>query len=159
MHKKLTDAEKAKALYRRAMAQVVLKEENEAIADLELAAKLQPEDGGIKAQCVRWSTSLISWATVLTLETADWQRRSSVSRIARRRRARLTPRFSTKRRAGLSSGHLFAHSIRVVSRNGIAPYTQHHGLVGEADPSPPSTLSLVSGCFDSLSVALYWALE
>lgn len=52
MHKKLTDAEKAKALYRRAMASIVLKEENEAIADLELASKLQPEDGGIKAQCV-----------------------------------------------------------------------------------------------------------
>ncbi|BGO90578.1 hypothetical protein NBRC10512_005298 [Rhodotorula toruloides] len=50
MHKKLTDAEKAKALYRRAMASIVLKEENEAIADLELASKLQPEDGGIKAQ-------------------------------------------------------------------------------------------------------------
>ncbi|BGP31049.1 peptidyl-prolyl cis-trans isomerase cpr6 [Rhodotorula toruloides] len=50
MHKKLTDAEKAKALYRRAMASIVLKEETEAIADLELASKLQPEDGGIKAQ-------------------------------------------------------------------------------------------------------------
>ncbi|BGP23711.1 peptidyl-prolyl isomerase D [Rhodotorula toruloides] len=50
MHKKLTDAEKAKALYRRAMARVVLKEDNEAIADLEEASKLQPEDGGIKAQ-------------------------------------------------------------------------------------------------------------
>ncbi|GAA6029639.1 hypothetical protein JCM8097_000980 [Rhodosporidiobolus ruineniae] len=46
--RKLTDGEKAKALYRRALAQVQAKQDQEAIKDLEEAQKLQPEDGAIK---------------------------------------------------------------------------------------------------------------
>ncbi|BGP14927.1 hypothetical protein JCM10213_003716 [Rhodosporidiobolus nylandii] len=48
--KQLTDAEKAKALFRRAKAHAVLKDEKEAVADFEAAAKLQPEDASIKAE-------------------------------------------------------------------------------------------------------------
>lgn len=42
-----TDAEKAKALYRRALARVALKNDEEAIVDLEQAAKLVPGDAGV----------------------------------------------------------------------------------------------------------------
>ncbi|GAA5821081.1 hypothetical protein JCM3770_000082 [Rhodotorula araucariae] len=50
MAKRLSEGEKAKALYRRAMARLVLKEEKEAVADLEEAAKLQPEDAAIRKE-------------------------------------------------------------------------------------------------------------
>ena len=43
----ITDAEKAKALYRRALAQVGLKEEEEALKDLEEANKLVPGDAAV----------------------------------------------------------------------------------------------------------------
>ncbi|GAA5900615.1 hypothetical protein JCM6882_000922 [Rhodosporidiobolus microsporus] len=48
--KKLAEGEKAKALYRRALARGALKEEKEAIADLEEALKFQPEDAAIKKE-------------------------------------------------------------------------------------------------------------
>ncbi|GAA6001296.1 uncharacterized protein JCM10292_007002 [Rhodotorula paludigena] len=50
MAKRLADADKAKALYRRAMLRVALKEEKEAIDDLEQAATFQPEDAAIKKE-------------------------------------------------------------------------------------------------------------
>ncbi|GAA5945205.1 hypothetical protein JCM3775_003698 [Rhodotorula graminis] len=50
MAKRLTDADKAKALYRRAMARTLLKEEKEAVDDLEEAAKLQPDDAAIRKE-------------------------------------------------------------------------------------------------------------
>lgn len=50
MTKQLTEADKAKALYRRAMAHVTLKDEQEAIKDLEEALKLQPEDAAVKKE-------------------------------------------------------------------------------------------------------------
>ncbi|GJN89875.1 hypothetical protein Rhopal_002864-T1 [Rhodotorula paludigena] len=50
MAKRLGDADKAKALYRRAMLRVTLKEEKEAIDDLEQAATFQPEDAAIKKE-------------------------------------------------------------------------------------------------------------
>ncbi|GAA5992733.1 hypothetical protein JCM10908_006903 [Rhodotorula pacifica] len=50
MTKQLTEADKAKALYRRAMAHVVLKDEQEAIKDLEAAQQLQPEDAAVKKE-------------------------------------------------------------------------------------------------------------
>ncbi|BGP38944.1 peptidyl-prolyl cis-trans isomerase cpr6 [Rhodotorula kratochvilovae] len=50
MAKRLSEGEKAKALYRRAMARLVLKEEKEAVEDLEEAAKLQPEDAAIRKE-------------------------------------------------------------------------------------------------------------
>ncbi|GAA5848752.1 hypothetical protein JCM9279_002932 [Rhodotorula babjevae] len=50
MAKRLTDADKAKALYRRAMARTLLKEEKEAVEDLEEAAKLQPDDAAIRKE-------------------------------------------------------------------------------------------------------------
>jgi len=52
MAKRLTEADKAKALYRRAMARTLLKEEKEAVEDLEEAAKLQPDDAAIRKECV-----------------------------------------------------------------------------------------------------------
>lgn len=52
MSKRLSEGEKAKALYRRAMARVVVREEKEAVEDLEEAAKLQPEDAAIRKECV-----------------------------------------------------------------------------------------------------------
>ncbi|GAA5985419.1 hypothetical protein JCM11641_000151 [Rhodosporidiobolus odoratus] len=48
--KKLSEGEKAKALFRRAKGQLALKQEKEAVADFEAAAKLQPEDGAIKQE-------------------------------------------------------------------------------------------------------------
>lgn len=48
--RKLSDAEKAKALYRRAVAQLAVKEEAAAIADLEQAAKLVPADAAIQRE-------------------------------------------------------------------------------------------------------------
>lgn len=50
MTKQLTDADKAKALYRRAMAHVILKDEPEAIKDLEAAQALQPDDAAVKKE-------------------------------------------------------------------------------------------------------------
>ncbi|TNY19935.1 peptidyl-prolyl cis-trans isomerase Cpr7 [Rhodotorula diobovata] len=50
MSKRLSEGEKAKALYRRAMARVVVREEKEAVEDLEEAAKLQPEDAAIRKE-------------------------------------------------------------------------------------------------------------
>ncbi|BGP47049.1 peptidyl-prolyl cis-trans isomerase cpr6 [Rhodotorula kratochvilovae] len=50
MAKRLSEGEKAKALYRRAMARLVLKEEKEAVEDLEEAVKLQPEDAAIRKE-------------------------------------------------------------------------------------------------------------
>jgi peptidyl-prolyl isomerase D len=50
--KPLTDGEKAKALYRRALARVAGKDDKEAIVDLEAAQKLQPDDAAIKQACV-----------------------------------------------------------------------------------------------------------
>ena len=50
MTKQLTDADKAKALYRRAMAHVILKDEAEAIKDLEAAQALQPDDAAVKKE-------------------------------------------------------------------------------------------------------------
>ncbi|GAA5893929.1 hypothetical protein JCM8208_001281 [Rhodotorula glutinis] len=50
MAKRLTEADKAKALYRRAMARTLLKEEKEAVEDLEEAAKLQPDDAAIRKE-------------------------------------------------------------------------------------------------------------
>ena len=49
MTKQLTDADKAKALYRRAMAHVILKDEAEAIKDLE-AAQERVEERKAKAR-------------------------------------------------------------------------------------------------------------
>ncbi|GAA5870552.1 hypothetical protein JCM8547_002046 [Rhodosporidiobolus lusitaniae] len=46
--KTLSEGEKAKALYRRAMARSAMKADKEAVADLEKAAELQPEDAAIK---------------------------------------------------------------------------------------------------------------
>jgi peptidyl-prolyl isomerase D len=43
----ITDAEKAKALYRRAIAEVALKDEEAALKDLEEANKLIPDDGAV----------------------------------------------------------------------------------------------------------------
>lgn len=43
----IPDADKAKAYYRRAMARVGMKDEEEALADLTEAAKLAPGDAGI----------------------------------------------------------------------------------------------------------------
>ncbi|KAK4702310.1 peptidyl-prolyl isomerase D, partial [Phenoliferia sp. Uapishka_3] len=48
--RKLTDAEKGKALYRRAVAELSVKEETAAIADLELAIKLVPGDAAIQKE-------------------------------------------------------------------------------------------------------------
>ncbi|KAM0746401.1 hypothetical protein T439DRAFT_329847 [Meredithblackwellia eburnea MCA 4105] len=50
--RKLTDQEKAKALYRRAVAELAVKEEQAAIADLENAAKLVPSDAAIQKELV-----------------------------------------------------------------------------------------------------------
>jgi peptidyl-prolyl isomerase D len=46
----LTDVEKAKALYRRAIAQIGLKDEDTALKDLEAAAKLVPGDAAISKE-------------------------------------------------------------------------------------------------------------
>jgi len=43
----ITDAEKAKALYRRALARIGLKDEEEALKDLEEANKLVPGDAAV----------------------------------------------------------------------------------------------------------------
>jgi peptidyl-prolyl isomerase D len=43
----ITDAEKAKALFRRAVAQIGLKDEDSALADLEEANKLVPGDAAV----------------------------------------------------------------------------------------------------------------
>ncbi|GAA5886317.1 hypothetical protein JCM16303_003761 [Sporobolomyces ruberrimus] len=48
--KVLTDSEKAKALYRRAMGHLAVKDESEAIKDLEQAQASQPEDGAIRKE-------------------------------------------------------------------------------------------------------------
>lgn len=48
-----TDADKAKAHYRRAVALVGLKEEEEALKDLEAAAHLAPNDAGISNETAR----------------------------------------------------------------------------------------------------------
>ena len=48
----LTDAEKAKALYRRAVAELAVKEEAAAISDLEAAAVLVPTDAAIQKESV-----------------------------------------------------------------------------------------------------------
>lgn len=45
--KDISNAEQAKALYRRAIAHLGLKNEDEALADLKAADKLAPGDGGI----------------------------------------------------------------------------------------------------------------
>lgn len=50
MTKELSAAEKAKALYRRAMARAILKDDAEAIKDLEAAQQEQPADGGIQKE-------------------------------------------------------------------------------------------------------------
>ncbi|GAA5952472.1 hypothetical protein JCM21900_005320 [Sporobolomyces salmonicolor] len=50
MKKKLSEGERAKALYRRALGRVACKEEEEAIQDLEEALKLQPEDAAIRKE-------------------------------------------------------------------------------------------------------------
>ncbi|GAA6063124.1 hypothetical protein JCM10212_002327 [Sporobolomyces blumeae] len=50
MRKPLTDGEKAKALYRRAMGHLAVKDETVAIKDLEQAQKLQPDDGAIRKE-------------------------------------------------------------------------------------------------------------
>jgi peptidyl-prolyl isomerase D len=46
----LTNAEKAKALFRRAVANIGLKDEDSALADLEVANALVPEDGAVKLE-------------------------------------------------------------------------------------------------------------
>ncbi|GAA5916166.1 uncharacterized protein JCM6883_000096 [Sporobolomyces salmoneus] len=48
--KKLMESEKAKAYYRRAMGHLAVKDESEAIEDLEAAQALQPEDGAIRKE-------------------------------------------------------------------------------------------------------------
>ncbi|GAA5956795.1 hypothetical protein JCM3765_005739 [Sporobolomyces pararoseus] len=48
--KPLTESEKAKAHYRRAMGHLAVKDESEAIKDLEAAQALQPEDGAIRKE-------------------------------------------------------------------------------------------------------------
>ena len=48
--KPLTESEKAKAHYRRAMGHLAVKDEPEAIKDLEVAQTLQPEDGAIRKE-------------------------------------------------------------------------------------------------------------
>ncbi|GAA6014648.1 hypothetical protein JCM10207_006889 [Rhodosporidiobolus poonsookiae] len=50
MRKRLSEGDKAKALYRRAAAHVALKEDKEAVADFEAALQLQPEDAAIKKE-------------------------------------------------------------------------------------------------------------
>lgn len=49
-YRKLADGEKAKALYRRAVGHVAIKEEENAIKDLEQALKLAPQDGAISKE-------------------------------------------------------------------------------------------------------------
>lgn len=49
----LTDVEKGKALFRRAVANVGLKDEDAAVEDLEKAAVLVPEDGGVKQELAK----------------------------------------------------------------------------------------------------------
>ena len=46
----LSNADKAKALYRRALAEVILKEEDEAEADLVAASQFAPEDTAISSK-------------------------------------------------------------------------------------------------------------
>lgn len=48
--KGITDVEKAKALYRKAVAEIALKDEEAALADLEEAAKLVPGDAAISKE-------------------------------------------------------------------------------------------------------------
>lgn len=48
--KKLTEGEKGKALYRRAVARIAVKEEDAAIKDLEEAIKAVPGDGAIQKE-------------------------------------------------------------------------------------------------------------
>ncbi|KAM5430902.1 Peptidyl-prolyl cis-trans isomerase D [Microsporum canis] len=55
---KAKDADRAKAHYRRAIALAGLKEEDEALKDLEAAAKLAPNDAGITAEITRVKKSI-----------------------------------------------------------------------------------------------------
>lgn len=50
MKKKLSEGEKAKALYRRAQGHAAVKDDKEAIADLEKALKFAPTDSAIQKE-------------------------------------------------------------------------------------------------------------
>lgn len=50
MKRKLAQGDKAKALYRRAMGRLAVKEETEAIKDLEQALKFAPGDAAISKE-------------------------------------------------------------------------------------------------------------
>lgn len=49
----LTDADRSKALYRRGLAQVIVKDDDAAEKDFQLALKLSPGDAGIKAELTK----------------------------------------------------------------------------------------------------------
>lgn len=50
MKKRLTDGEKAKCYYRRALGLIAVKEEADAIKDLQLALKYAPTDAAIQKE-------------------------------------------------------------------------------------------------------------
>lgn len=58
MKRKLSDSDKAKALYRRAMGEVAVKEDDEAIKDLEAASKLASGDAAILKESV-WGVKMV----------------------------------------------------------------------------------------------------
>lgn len=66
--KVLTDGEKAKGLYRRAVAYGVVKEDEKSIADLEQALKYVPGDAAISKECVLFLSS--DWSQLMTLRQA-----------------------------------------------------------------------------------------